>query len=228
MKGRCALCNNNFFTRLDRHQLRKHNIVTSQKTPNLRQQVQEDPDMSRLPPHEDGEEQWEDMEEEELEEEVEEKQEKGREEEGVGKKYGALTLGSYPHYFYLKQEFLEDRLPKDRHYIDMDEQCLQLAHFLHKRDVKHWLKCNSNPMTLMALARCIHMLAYPMTLQPAHMPVFEADIYNEAKKRLPNRYKRFGKLNDQMDRIINQFRLLFLKYHDLIKKQLLNYSWVYK
>ena len=54
MKGRCALCNNNFFTRLDRHQLRKHNIVTSQKTPNLRQQVQEDPDMSRLLPHEDG------------------------------------------------------------------------------------------------------------------------------------------------------------------------------
>ena len=167
---------------------------------------------------EQEEQQWEDMEEEE-----EEKKEKG-----IAKNYGSLPLESYPHYFYFKKEFLDDRLPKDRHYIHMDEQCLQLAHFLHKRDVKHWLKCNSNPMTLMALARCIHMLAYPMTLQPAHMPVFEADIYNEAKKRLPNRYKRFGKLNDQMDRIINQFRLLFLKYHDLIKKQLLNYSWVYK
>ena len=109
----------------------------------------------------------------------------------------------------------------------MDEQCLKLAHFLHNCDMRQWLQENSNPFTLLALARCVHMLSAPHLMHPAHLKFSEEQIKTQMESK-PNRKKRYNKFFNQLDDLINQFHPLFIKYHDLITRLLENYAVVYK
>ena len=160
---------------------------------------------------------WEDLEQEEETEEEESKED-----------YGSLSIGCYPHYFHIPGKYLDYQPPSEfQHQIHMDEQCLKLAHFLHNCDIKQWLLQNSNPFTLMALARCIHMLSAPQLMHPAHL-LFDEKLIKKEMKNKPNRRKRYNKFFNQLDRLINQFHPLFMKYHDLITRLLKNYAIVYK
>ena len=210
MKGRCQQCDKEY-KRLDRHLSMKHGKAKETSTPlDETKREEEMEEMEELP-------------EEKMEERAEDDDDDEPEEN-----YGSLTLGSYPHYFYIGEKNLDlEPPPTFKHSVHMDEQCLKLAHFLGENDVRHWLEQNSNPFTLLALARCIHMLSAPNLVLPAHLKFSKDRVHREMKNK-PNRRKRFYNFFDELDELINQFRPLFLKNHDLIAKLLKNYSIVYK
>ena len=93
-----------------------------------------------------------------------------KKETGLNEEVTAIVSKPYPCHFYLSEKHLESRPPQNRVSVEIDEQSYQLAQYLQANGVRSWLKTSSNTLTLLSLARMIHLINYAHIAQPSCHP----------------------------------------------------------
>ena len=150
-----------------------------------------------------------------------------KKETGLNKEVTVEVSQPYPCHLYLSEKYLESRPPQNRVPIEIDEQSYQLAKYLHSNGVRSWLKTSSNTLTLLSLARMIHLINYGHIAQPScHPPVDLPWLRKQIKldqKSNPKKMRRLKAFFRKMNKIITKFKSLFLKYPDLVKILIKNY-----